>query len=501
MAALTPELRDLQAEIFSYALEFGLDCFTTRFEMVDYRQMCEIASYGGFPVRYPHWRFGMEFDHMLKSHTYGLSKIYELVINTDPCYAYLLEGNSLVDQKLVMAHVFGHCDFFKNNAFFARTDRRMIDGMANNAARVRRYMDRHGVSAVESFIDVCLSLDNLIDPWGAQQGPSRARLSPDEPAQIEAGRLPTSRGYLEGFINPPELLAAEKERRRVEEEAQRRKLPRSPERDVLGFLVQHAPLEMWEADVLGIIREEAYYFLPQMQTKIMNEGWASYWHSKIMTTRALRDAEVIDYADAASGVMAAAPGRLNPFKLGIELFRDIEERWDRGLFGKEWAECESAAARAGWDQRLGRGKQKLFEVRSIYNDVTFLDEFFTADFCERQRFFTTRENRRSGRVEIEGREFAKIKQRLLGQLTNFGQPFIFVLDANYQNRGELLLGHRHEGTDLRLDYARETLRGLERIWRRPAALLTVLDDRPKRIRFDGAEISVSDEPAAQKLWS
>ena len=165
MSSLPGVLRDLQVEIKSYADEFGLDTFPVLFEPVDYRHMCEIAAYDGFPTRYPHWRFGMEYDHMLKSHTYGLSKIYELVINTNPCYAYLLEGNSLVDQKLVMAHVYGHCDFFKNNYFFSHTDRRMIDGMANNASRVRRYMDRHGVSTVESFIDVCLSLDNLIDPW------------------------------------------------------------------------------------------------------------------------------------------------------------------------------------------------------------------------------------------------------------------------------------------------------------------------------------------------
>ncbi|MCA9637152.1 MAG: SpoVR family protein [Myxococcales bacterium] len=311
--------------------------------------------------------------------------------------------------------------------------------------------------------------------------------------------MPSVRGYLESYINPPELLAAERARAKAAEEAQRRKIPRAPERDVLGFLIKHAPLELWEADVLGIIREEAYYFLPQMQTKIMNEGWASYWHSKLMTTRALRDDEVIDYADACAGVMATAPGRLNPYKIGIELFRDIEDRYNRGRFGKEYEECDSLAEKASWDRKLGLGRQKIFEVRRLYNDVTFLDEFFTEDFCREHNFFTFRENRRSGRLEIEGREFAKIKGKLLGQLTNFGQPFIYVIDANYLNRGELLLGHRHEGTDLRLDYARETLRALERIWRRPVSILTVVDERPKRLRFDGSEVSVSDESAAFRL--
>ncbi len=496
MARLPPELAELQATIQAFADDYGLDYFPTIFEVIDYRQMCEIASYGGFPVRYPHWRFGMEYDHLMKSHTYGLSKVYELVINTDPCYAYLLEGNAKVDQKLVMCHVYGHCDFFKNNRFFAHTDRRMIDGMANHAARVRRQMDRHGVNDVESFIDVCHSLDNLIDPWLPFRDPrkERARIVEEEPL-ADPGRLKSGKQYLDEYINPPEFLEQQREKLEKARE-QRRRVPPHPERDVLGFLLRHAPLEAWETDVLSIIREEAYYFLPQMQTKIMNEGWATYWHSKMMTERALEDDEVIDYADVAAGVMAMGPTQLNPYKIGVELYRNIEERWDKGQFGKEWENCESQAQRDAWDKKLGLGRSKIFEVRRMYNDVTFIDEFFTLEFCRQQRFFTFVENRRSGQFEIEGREFQKIKQQMLSQLTNAGQPFIFVVDANYLNRGELLLAHRHEGVDLKLNYARETLKNIERIWRRPVSILTIIDEKPKRIRFDGSEVGIADEDAA-----
>lgn len=496
MAPITGYLLDLQAEIQGYADEYGLDYFPQVFEVVDYEQMCEIAAFGGFPVRYPHWRFGMEYDHMIKSHTYGLSKIYELVINTDPCYAYLLGGNTDTDQKLVMCHVYGHNDFFKNNHYFSRTDRRMIDVMANNAARVRRYMDRHGINAVESFIDTCLSIDNLIDPWAVFRDPPARPGDGEDDEQGPGGRLKNVRGYLEDYVNPPAFLAQQAELARAEKEASKRKVPLQPERDVLGFLLQHAPLEAWEADVLSIIREEAYYFLPQMQTKIMNEGWASYWHSKLMTERALRDSEVIDYADACAGVMSMAPGQLNPYKIGIELFRDIERRWDMGRFGSEWDHCDNLQARDGWDKQLGLGRSKIYEVRRLYNDVTFIDEFFTMDFCREQKFFTFQENRRSGRLEIETREFEKVKTQLLQALTNFGQPFIYVVDANYLNRGELLLGHRHEGMDLKLDYARDTLRNLERVWRRPTSILTTVDDKPKRIRYDGSEVTISDETEA-----
>jgi len=500
MAPITGYLLDLQSEIQGYADEFGLDYFPQVFEIVDYEQMCEIAAYGGFPVRYPHWRYGMEYDHMIKSYTYGLSKIYELVINTDPCYAYLLGGNTDTDQKLVMCHVYGHNDFFKNNNYFSRTDRRMIDLMANNASRVRRHMDRHGVNEVEGFIDTCLSIDNLIDPWAVFRDPPRTATAEGaeggDDDKDARGRLANVRGYLEDYVNPPAFLAKQAEKARVEKEASKRKIPLSPERDVLGFLLQHSPLEAWEADILSIIREEAYYFLPQMQTKIMNEGWASYWHSKIMTERALRDSEIIDYADACAGVMAMAPNQLNPYKIGIELFRDIERRWNTGRFGPEWERCTSLEERDSWDKKLGLGREKIFEVRKLYNDVTFIDEFFTLEFCRENKFFTFGENRRTGRLEIEGREFEKIKSKLLQQLTNFGQPFIYVVDANHLNRGELLLGHRHEGQDLKMDYARDTLRNLERVWRRPTSILTIVDDKPKRIRYDGSEISISDATEA-----
>jgi len=161
--SLSLDLQQLQTVIEGYAREFGLDFFEVRFEMLDYRMMNQVAAYDGFPTRYPYWRFGMEYERLSKSYAYGLHRIYEMVINTNPCYAYLLASNQRVDQKLVMAHVMGHADFFKNNQWFTHTNRRMLDEMANHAARIRRHVERHGLDRVEDFLDVCLSLDNLID--------------------------------------------------------------------------------------------------------------------------------------------------------------------------------------------------------------------------------------------------------------------------------------------------------------------------------------------------
>jgi stage V sporulation protein R len=304
-----------------------------------------------------------------------------------------------------------------------------------------------------------------------------------------------AKSYMDKYINPPEPSVKPQPRgdddgelRAVLEQMPR--FPRQPVRDVMLFLVEHAPLKPWQRDVMEIIREEAYYFAPQGMTKIMNEGWATYWHSTIMTQKVLSDAEVIDYADHAAGVLG---GRfLNPYKIGVELFRHIEERWDRGRFGKEWEECDNLAAKRTWNRELGLGRAKIFQVRSIYSDVMFIDEFFTEDFCREQLFFTYGWNERNSQWEIQSRQFKQIKNQLLTMLTNFGNPFIYVEDGNFQNRGELLLKHRHEGTDLRMDWARDTLVNLYKVWRRPTNLKTKVDGNGKLFTFDGKEHAEKD---------
>src|SRR5688572_20315144 len=431
----------------------------------------------------------MEYEELAKTYTYGLSKIYELVINNNPVYAYLMKANAPVEQKLVMAHVFGHADFFKNNLWFSRTNRRMIDAMANHATRVRSHVDRHGVEAVEDFVDACLSLENLIDYHAVFDGRADRREPP--PARDEddpdAGvpRLP-SKHYMEPYINPPAFL--EEQKAKIAERAKRkRQVPEEPQRDVLQFLIEHAPLENWERDVLGIVRAEAYYFAPQAMTKIANEGWAAYWHSTIMTTRALTDSEVIDFADQHSGTLVMSPGRLNPYKIGMELFRDIEDRWNKGKFGKDYDECDDVEVKRRWDRKLGLGRRKIFEVRKIYNDVMFVDAFMTEEFCERLKLFVYGYDTRSGRYVIVDRDWRKVKERLLFSLTNLGQPIIDVVDSNYANRGELYLKHAFEGVILDASRARDTLENLHRVWRRPVHLETAEEERPRLLSYDGKE--------------
>lgn len=497
--ALPQHLELIRVQMEKHATAYGLDFFPTLFELVDADQLHAIAAYGGFPTRYPHWRFGMEYEQLSKSYAYGLQKIYELVINNNPCYAYLLDSNAVTDHKLVMAHVFGHCDFFKNNEWFRHTNRKMMDEMANHGNRIRRYMDRVGMEEVERFIDLCLSVEDLIDihsPFIRRRDEyNSSTLNPQQDESDDSAVRFQAKSYMDGFVNPAEKAAETTE---IDlSDGPEQSFPKDPQRDVLLFLLENAPLKSWQADVLSIIRDEAYYFAPQGQTKIMNEGWATYWHSTIMTRHGIEPQDLICYADHCAGTLAGSQTRLNPYKVGVELFRNIEERWNKGQFGAEYEACENRDQLRDWDRKTGLGRDKIFEIRRVHNDLTFIDEFLTLEFCKEHKLFTFGLNEHSDDYEIETRKFKAVKSQLLWNLTNMGRPIIEVTNGNHRNRGELMLEHRYDSVELKLDYAGDTLANLYRLWGRPVHIATMLDDEEAVISYenpdDGPSIHVDGE--------
>jgi stage V sporulation protein R len=474
---LEPALLEHMQRIKAKAVEYGLDFFEVVYEKLPFDTMNQIAAYGGFPVRYPHWRWGMEYEKLSKRDAYGLGRIYEMVINNNPVYAYLQESNSITDQKLVMAHVYGHADFFKCNFWFSKTNRKMMDEMANHATRVRRHIERQGQEAVERFLDACLAVEHLIDPHSMfmARADGRDDFDDDTEAAFVPEKLP-AKDYMDPFINPQAELKRQREEYDRRRRDARRRVPGRPTRDVLLFLLRHAPLEDWQQDVLGIVRDESYYFAPQAMTKIMNEGWATYWHSKLMTEHFLEASEIVDYAEQHSGVVHMPPGGFNPYKIGVELFKDIERRWDRGQHGTDYDRLETLGSREAFDDRSKKGRQKIFEVRRIYNDVNFIDEFLTPEFVERHRMYQYRRDPQTGQLKVVSRDFERIKQTLLYQITNMGQPFIYVVDGNYMNRGELYLAHQYNGLEVDAAKAREVLGALRRIWGRPVHLQMRIED-------------------------
>lgn len=478
---LSPELKEWMLAIKSKAIEYGLDFFEVIYEVLPFDTMNQIAAYSGFPVRYPHWKWGMEYESLSKRDAYGMGRIYEMVINTNPVYAYLQESNAVTDQKLVMAHVYGHADFFKNNLWFSKTNRKMMDETANHATRVRRHADRHGQETVERFIDACLSIEHLIDPHSMfmnREGPRGEGRGPREgesPGAFTPERF-AAKEYMESFINPRKELERQREAHAKKAASERGRIPEHPTRDVLLFLLRHAPLEDWQQDILTIIRDEAYYFAPQAMTKVMNEGWAVYWHSKLMTQHFVEGKEIVQYADQHSGVLAMAPGGFNPYKIGYELFKEIERRWNTGQHGPGWERLEGLGAKDRYDDKSMKGREKIFEVRRIYNDVQFIDEFLTPEFVERHKMYQYRRDPQTGELKIVSRDFERVKQTLLYRLTNMGQPFVYAVDANYRNRGELYLTHQFNGLEVDASKAREVVRNLRLIWGRPVHMQLRVED-------------------------
>lgn len=416
------DLEDSLPRIWETAVRLGLDPFPTHFEVVPAAILYEFGAYG-LPGRFSHWTFGKAYHRMKTYYDYGLSKIYELVINANPAQAFLLDTNSTLQNKFVMAHVLGHADFFKNNAYFQETSREMVVSAVSAAERLRRYEAQYGRERVESLLDAALSLSHHVS------------------AEAEPHYDQT-----EGSDNPFGDLAPPVARKPRPEKPPRSDLPT---RDVLGFLAAHSTiLQEWERDVLTVVRQESLYFMPQMRTKIMNEGWASYWHLRILRELPLSSAEAVDFARMHSMVAVPHPLDINPYFVGLKMFEDIAEKL---------------------------GEREIFRVREVEDDVSFLRNYLNESLVRDLDLYQYA--RRNQEWVVEDTDWEVVRDRLVAVRVHMGIPWIDVAEDNYRNSGQILLNHHHEGEDLDRSYAEKTLGYVERLWGRPVYLRTVLDGR------------------------
>lgn len=474
------ELMDLVPNILKTCKEFGLDFSPTVVQFLDYDEISEVAAYSGFPVRYPHWKWGMDYEELSKGYEYGMHRIYEMVINSMPTYVYLLNSNTLVDNITVIVHATGHNDFFKNNVRFKPTQSdstNMMNTLANHGTRIRQYMSRWGKERVTEFLDYVLRLDTLVDPAAAWRPPKVSELHLKDSRKYRIPkRLDVSDGrdYMESWINPKEFKDSQREKAKRKEVADELNIFKNPSKDILGFLRDNAPLKTWQADIVAMLYNEAQYFAPQRITKMINEGWASFIDYKLMAEQGLASlgqqpgAGIFEYASHKAGVLGGKYS-LNPYKLGFHLFLDIEERWNKGRFGDKYEECKSIKERENWDLELGLGKEKVFDVRKYYDDVMMIHEFFTPDFCSENEFFEW-ERRPNGEYVIINKDHAIIKEKLMQKYLNGGLPDIRLSDPNHRNNEIMLLQHFWDGRMLHESYTKETLVAIFKLWQRPVVL-------------------------------
>ncbi len=419
---------------------------------------------------------------MKTQYDYNLSRIYEMVINTDPCYAFLLEGNSLVQNKMVIAHVLAHCDFFKNNYYFSRTSRNMVESMSLAADRIRGYEFKYGRDKVESFLDAVIALQENIDPSrhinliGSQDKNGKNK------GQACQGQTCSGNNRCQNKETTPyddlwDLDKGECEGKCAEAKDGVKKIPEQPDKDLLLFMMHYGrDLDDWQRDIISILREEMLYFWPQMQTKIMNEGWATYWHMRIMREMDLTEDEAVEFAKTHSGVVQTSKYQINPYYLGLKIFENIEKRWDNPT-GEE----KERYGRPG-----GEGKQKIFEVRETENDLSFVRNYLTRELVEEHDLFLYKKEGYDWKVT--DKDWEKVRDGLVGSLYNCGLPYVVVEDGDFNKQGELYLRHVHEGTDLDIYYLERTLPHVHKVWGRKVHMETVVDGKKALFTYNGEKV-------------
>lgn len=453
--------------ISAKAGEFNLDFYDMFFEICPADIIYTFGAYS-MPTRFSHWTFGKAYHKMKTQYDYNLGRIYEMVINSNPCYAFLLEGNTLIQNKLVMAHVLAHCDFFKNNAYFKKTSRNMVESMAAAAERFRSYEFKYGRAAVESFIDAAIAIQEHIEPRELRKDVKAGGMEKEKNCRAKRSQSP----YYD-------LWSLDQDAECHCEGCDKKKMfPGRPEKDLVMFIIQHSKeLEDWQRDIMSVIRQEMLYFWPQMETKIMNEGWASYWHLRIMREIELDESEAVEFAKMHSGIVQTSRTRLNPYALGLKIFEDIEKRWDHPT-----PEEKEKYGRPG-----GQGREKIFEVRAVDNDISFLRNYLTRELVEDMDLYLYKKVGYDWK--IVDKEWENVRDAIVSSLSNCGYPYVVVQDGDFNKRGELYLKHNYEGAELDVFYLEKTLPHVYTLWGRPAHLETVLDNKPVLFSYNGEKSS------------
>ncbi len=473
--------------------EFGLDCFPQEFDVIPAQKMLEIMSYN-LPVNYSHWSFGRDFEKQRTQYEYSGGIPYEVVLNSNPSRAFLMRTNPYPIQVLVMAHVYGHNDFMKNNIYFGATRRDMLTSASESAGRFRKYEEMYGVSEVERLIDAAQAIQMHIDSDLHEKTTESESLDSNKRTSLQQAPFADLFDYDDAGKNKTF------EEKRHDARVLKKKLPAEPDIDLMSFIMRHSPrgYEEWELDILNVIREQSKYFMPQRKTKIMNEGWASFWHMRIMS-RLFQDGFLTPeehgfYNLYNARVLASNPTGMNPYLLGVKAFNNIEKRYNAGQFGPEWERSESPDK---WniDLKTGQGLEKIFSVRRTHMDWFFLDEFLNKEIVENAELYIYG-SKQQGNIEeltVEETNWHVIKDLVVRSFAHSGIPLIKVEDGDFGGKRELYLRHYYDGLTLEEEYARQTLRQVYTLWDRPVHLETVEVEGSAETRiqltFDGKGFS------------
>ncbi|MCJ7687815.1 MAG: SpoVR family protein [Clostridiaceae bacterium] len=445
-------LENWNDKIENLAIEVGLNFYPQEYEIIGYKDMLGYESYIGMPSRYPHWSFGKSYEKNSTVYKYNLTGLpYEMVINSDPCIAYLMKENTLLLQILTMAHVYGHNDFFKNNRLFKDGTRAAstVEMFKFHADMVRSYINDPsiGYEKVERVLDAAHAIkfqtSRVIGEKREQGDVLKQRLLDDYKNKSEV------HSNLEAYVKSqfPNL----------------NKIPIEPEDDILYFIIKYGELEDWEKSLLEFVRQETSYFIPQIETKIMNEGWASYWHYNILKKLNLPDSLHLEFIKRHNDVIAPGFGSINPYFIGFKIFEDIVKRY---------------------------GPDKIFEVRSLERDESFLRKYLTPELCADLNLFeyAAKDGNYVIKEVADDNGFRSIRNTLCSSCGVGNIPLIRVIEMS-KNDKTLVLEHVYDGRELNSVYAQNTLKYIYELWGHTVSLKTTQLGKEIKLVCDNNQIT------------
>jgi stage V sporulation protein R len=440
-------LDEYAEQIEKLAHEQGLDYYPVDFELVPNNFMMEIAVYG-LPVRMHHWSFGVRYIHQLIRQGMGHSRIFEVMFPGDPCRAFLVNNNTLPENTLVTAHVIGHADFAKNNHLFAKfmemAGGHILEEAAARAHRIETAINEHGQERVEAVLDAALALEPHVD--------INKELHRDlYPETIPPAQTPSEP---DAFHKRYHMLPGEKEDVTQQSSVpQHAPIPPQPEYDLLWFIAHYAPdMEDWERDIFLAVREESFYFYPVFACQIMNEGWASYWHARLLREAHFLPQDLyLSAIKAHSDVVRPYAGEkqlslmVNPYHLGFSIWEDIIEK---------------------------HGLEAARRICKEEDDFGFVRNYLTTELAEKLDLFVY-EARDDGDIRITDRDIHAVHEAILAPKFNYGAPRIAAEQLHMDGSLQLVHDHKSDGRGLDISRAERVLEYTGRVWRRPVTLHTV----------------------------
>ena len=425
------DLKVWDDKIIELAKKNKLDWFDIDYEVIDYQEMIGAMVHHGMPSMYSHWSFGKSFEQTMNRYNVGAEGLpYELILNSNPSIAYLMRDNPLYLQILIMAHCIGHSDFFKNNRMFKNTQpESVIQRLRAAKKRIQGYVENQhiGIDRVEKTIDACHALQFQTTKYG----------------QVRKSHEETYAEYAELINN---------DKNGKYKNFNMDLYPLEPDYDLLGFIEENAKIPDWQRDIINVCRAEGQYFWPQIQTKTINEGWASFQHYNLCHELELPGELHLPIIKMHNAVVRPHIGSINPYHLGFHLFQKIKER---------------------------HGIEECFLAREVCHDVSFLRQYLTEEDCIELNLFSYSTKKKLGiTVDDVSDEIGweQVKEDLISQVSGGSIPVVYVDEL--KRNGLLIIRHEHDGRDLELKHAKEVVEHVKYLWNDSVRFYTVIEDEP-----------------------